>query len=411
MPRTPQNAVTRLLQDVTDARNIAPGDRVAVRPHRWLLGPADGAAVLALLKRDQRKVKDPSRVTLFAAAGSSVAADAAAAGITHLLPWPGCEIAQAVREGQVVPGEVAASTLPEIHALGGMGALGLRLPAADMARGITGEPVHVTVPHTARVDLSGSRQPLVGGRDVFWAALHELGRERAVGRALELAGPGLATLTLPERLALASLAGHAGLFSAFCVADRGLIEEVNRFLSRPCRTIEPEKGAPLAAQGALDLARVSLFVLPPGEATASAVTKHAGVPLQAVVLGGQFGGSLAAMRHLADCLRRRPLAAGLRAAVIPDTPAVLAEAEREDLRERLADAGVQILAPGTAPESWLRPGERALLTTVTAPPGCWRAGYFAAAAAACAGAVQHPERLEGADLRDSKLSTRRPRHG
>ncbi|MCA8945112.1 MAG: hypothetical protein KDB29_02690 [Planctomycetes bacterium] len=46
MPHTPQTAVTRLLQSVTDSRNIVPGDRIEVRPQLIVLGPRDGLAAL-----------------------------------------------------------------------------------------------------------------------------------------------------------------------------------------------------------------------------------------------------------------------------------------------------------------------------------------------------------------------------
>jgi hypothetical protein len=80
----------------------------------------------------------------------------------------------------------------------------------------------------------------------------------------------------------------------------------------------------------------------------------------------------------------------------------------QDVIGPLVEAGVEVYPPGTSIESVLH-GEPAVVTSVAAPAGCWRTGIVMAATAACTGAITHPDRLDAAVQRDSKLSGRKPK--
>lgn len=418
MPHTPQTAVVRLLQSVTDARNIVAGDRIEVRPHLIVMGPQDGfAALKAYLLAGGEEIKHPERVVLFTddnlpAPGAAAAARrkqlreaAAQAGIKRVIPAAGCEVAHLVEQALVVPGEFAVSGLPEIHQLGGMGALGLRVTARDLAGLLSDKGLPITVPNGVRVDLAGERQALVSGRDVFFTLRREVSRDRLVGRALEIGG--LGGFTLGERMALAAQASHAGVFGVFCLPDREAVAELNKRIARPYTTIEPEKDATYAHTAQLDLGHAQLTVLADSADTWQTIGELSGEPVKRVVIGGRGSCGIDAMRKAVDIIKLRRLNPNVECHLVPDTRDVYRAAVREDLVSQLVDSGMNVHAPGTPPERLA--GEGALLTTVTAPRGCRRASVIVAATAACAAAIIHPERLDAAPQRDSKLSGRRPK--
>lgn len=406
MPHRPQTALIRLLQGIAQSREIAPGDRVAVAPHFVLLTARDAAALDVLASRGG-KVAAPARVVL-AGGDEALIARARAAGITRFLA-AGCELTAMLEQALVVSGECAASSLPEIHALGGIGALGLRLPAADLGVLLATTTIEITVPQVIRVDLAGTRQPQIGGRDVFWNLRRELGLASLVGRALEITGLGLATLKLHERQAMCSMAAHAGLFAAFCLADRAGVAELNATIQRPYTALEPEKGANWAQVATCDLGHAQTCVLAPGSSQARPVAEFHGQRIDQVLIGGEGSGSLEAMRLLAETIKLRRLAPYVVCAAIPNSERVRSQAQEEDLLNTLEEAGVALHPPGTVPARVMLPDRNTLLTTVTAPPGCWRSGPIAAAAAASAGVLTHPERLDDPNQRDSKHSARAPR--
>jgi 3-isopropylmalate/(R)-2-methylmalate dehydratase large subunit len=418
MPHTPQTAVVRLLQSVTDARNIVPGDRVDVRPHLIVMGPRDGLAALkAYLLAGGEEIKHPEHVVLFtddnlpapdaatAAKRKQLREAAAQAGIKRLIPAAGCEVAQVLEQALIVPGELAVSGLPEIHRLGGIGALGLRVTTRDLAGLLAGRALPLAVPQAVRVDLTGQRQALVSGRDVFFTLRREISRDRLVGRALEVGG--LGGFTLGERMELATQASHAGLFGLFCLPDREGVAELNKRIARPYTTLEPEKDAAYTHTAQLDLGHAQLTVVPVSADAWRTAGEMSGEPVRRVVIGGQASCGIDAVRQAVEIIKLRRLSPAIECHLIPDTREVYRAAAREDLLGQLIDAGVRVHAPGTPPERLA--GDGALLTTLTAPTGCPRAGVTVAATAACAGAIIHPERLDAGPQRDSKLSGRRPK--
>lgn len=418
MPHTPQTAVVRLLQGCTDARNIAPGERIEVRPHLVILGPRDGLAALkAYLLAGGEEIPEPDRVILFSEdnlpAPDAAAANrrkqlneaAAQAGIKRVIPAAGCELAHVLEHSLVVPGELAVANLPEVHRLGGVGALGLRVTIRDIASLLAGKPLSQTVPAAVRIDLTGQRQALVSGRDVFFTLRRELTRDRLVGRALELGGEGLATLSLDDRIALCGQAAHAGVAAAFCPPDRAAVAELNKRIARPYTTIEPEKEATYAHRAGLDISHAQLNVVPPeGVEKWRTVGEASGEPVTRVVING----GLIALQQALEIIKLRRKNPQVECFVVPDTRETYQRALGLDVIEQLIELGVQLHPSGT-PAAALLEGKPGLVTGVVAPQGCWRAGVVAAATAACAGAIVHPERLDHQPQRDSKLSGRRPK--
>ncbi len=412
MPHTPQSAIVRLLQGLTDARNIAPGDRIAIRPHLLVLGPRDGLAALRSFRlAGGDKVADPSRVLLFvddnlpapdaatAARRAQLHEAAKQAGITRLLPLAGCEIAHLLEAGLIVPGECAISGLPEIAALGGIGALGLRATARDTAGLLAGRPFLITVPSAIRVNISGKPQTGAGGFDLFFALRRELGRARMAGITLEVSGE----MDLHERTTFCMHASHGGLLAAVWLLDRAAVQELNQHITRTYATLEPEPGAAYAHKHAVDAAHVPVAALPPmGELPSVPIGEAAGERAQLVVIRG----GLPALRVAAEMIKARKLAPGVRCVVVPDTPEACRAALAEDLPGYLLDAGVELHPPGTP-----TPLGAGVVNGVTSAPEQWRVGVTAAVAAACAGALIHPERLDAQPQRDSKLSARRPAPG
>lgn len=419
MPHTPQTAFTRLLQSVTDARNIVPGDRIEVRPQLIVLGPRDGLAALKAFRlAGGDKLADASRVVLFsddnlptadASQRKQLLEAATQAGIRNIIAGAGCEIVEVIERALVVPGELAVSNLVDIQQLGGIGALGLRVSIRDLAGLMAGKPLPLTVPQSVRVDLTGQRQPLVSGRDAFFALVREVGRDRLAGRALEVGGTGLEGLKLHERVRLCAQAAHAGLAGVFCLPDRAGVAELNQRISRPYTTIEPEKDAAYSHRAALDLANAQMSVMPPeGMEASRTVGEVSGVAIKRVVIGGQGSCGLEDMRTAVDVIKQRRLGRGVRCDLIPNSREVYARALKADVVGQLVDAGVELHPPGTDVSALLQTAP-ALVTGVVAPTACWRAGVTVAATAACAATIVHPERLDALPQRDSKLSGRRPK--
>jgi homoaconitase/3-isopropylmalate dehydratase large subunit len=160
----------------------------------------------------------------------------------------------------------------------------------------------------------------------------------------------------------------------------------------------------------LELGHAVVTATPPqGPDAARGIAEFHGEIIDQVIIGGDHSCGIEVLRHAAAAIKQRKLHTGLRCEFVPDSARVAELAMAEELVETLGDLGAIVHEPGTDPHRLIQPDRRIALTTIAAPEGTWRVGPFAAAVVACAGMLAHPERLDAAPQRDSKLSSRRPK--
>jgi 3-isopropylmalate/(R)-2-methylmalate dehydratase large subunit len=100
----------------------------------------------------------------------------------------------------------------------------------------------------------------------------------------------------------------------------------------------------------------------------TAGTAIAGIPVQHVFIGSCTNGRIEDLRAVADVVRGRRVAAGVRAMVVPGSGAVKAQAEAEGIARLLLDAGFEWREPGCSMclamnGDLLAPGVRCASTT------------------------------------------------
>ncbi|KAA0215497.1 hypothetical protein EDM80_05385 [bacterium] len=423
MPHAPQTAVVRLLQRLTEARNIRPGERVALTAKSAVVPARLLAQALALPSAQQAHPSAwhwfhnqnlPAATPAAAQARAAALATAEAAGLKDGTPAAGHEYLHLFEQGKLLPGEVCMGLSPEVHVAGGLAALGLRLTLGDLAHTGPAATLEFTVPHTLRVNLTGRAPAGLGGFDLFWAIARECGLDSLCGHALEIAGDGLREISLARRLALAEFAAHAGLAAIYVQPDALLVSEINRRLGeagtlRAYETVTAEAGAEYAQTRTLDLARVQPLVCAAQDPTSlGPVGERAGARVDRVIMAGTAC-SLESLRLAAGRLKGKTPACTLD--VVPATPRDFSLALAEGLISTLVESGARIHPPGLG-SALLQDGPQGQtwLTTLAYPPQTAAEVLLCspavAAASALAGSLAHPDAPVLLPPRDSKLSSK-----
>ena len=81
---------------------------------------------------------------------------------------------------------------------GGIGMLAMGAGGLDVAVAMGGGAYHINMPKMLRVNLTGSLPAWVSAKDVILKVLQMLSVKGGVGKIVEYAGPGVASLTVPE---------------------------------------------------------------------------------------------------------------------------------------------------------------------------------------------------------------------
>ncbi len=124
---------------------------------------------------------------------------------------------------------------------GGVGAMAVGVGGLVIATSMAGEPFELKYPNVVNVHLTGElRKPWVTAMDVILELLRRLGVKGGLKRVFEYSGPGVATLTVPERATITNMGAELGATTSIFPSD----EMTLHFLAAQDR---PEDYRPLSA--------------------------------------------------------------------------------------------------------------------------------------------------------------------
>ena len=291
--------------------------------------------------------------------------------ITHLYDVGnvGIEHALLPEKGLTAPGELIIGADSHTCTYGALGAFSTGVGSTDMAAGMAMGENWFKVPSAIKVELKGSLQPYVSGKDVILHLIGQIGVDGALYQSLEFTGEGVASLSMDDRFTISNMAIEAGAKNGIFPVDDKTLEYIKDRVDRPYTVYEADPDAEYTRTVVIDLdtlePTVSLPHLPSNTRTIGEV---AGMPVQQVVIGSCTTGRISDLRAAAEILKGRMVAAGVRAIVIPATQAIYLQAMQEGLLEIFIQAGCAVSTPTCGPclgghMGVMCAGERAVTTT------------------------------------------------
>ena len=291
--------------------------------------------------------------------------------ITHLYDVGnvGIEHALLPEKGLTAPGELIIGADSHTCTYGALGAFSTGVGSTDMAAGMAMGENWFKVPSAIKVELKGSLQPYVSGKDVILHLIGQIGVDGALYQSLEFTGEGVASLSMDDRFTISNMAIEAGAKNGIFPVDDKTLEYIKDRVDRPYTVYEADPDAEYTRTVVIDLdtlePTVSLPHLPSNTRTIGEV---AGMPVQQVVIGSCTNGRISDLRAAAEILKGRMVADGVRAIVIPATQAIYLQAMQEGLLEIFIQAGCAVSTPTCGPclgghMGVMCAGERAVTTT------------------------------------------------
>ncbi|GAH84114.1 unnamed protein product, partial [marine sediment metagenome] len=139
-----------------------------------------------------------------------------------------------------IPGKTLLGSDSHTPTAGGLALLAIGSGGLDVAAAMAGEPFHLTMPSIVGVRLLGELTGWATAKDVILELLRRLSVKGGAGKLLEYLGPGVATLSVPERATIANMGAELGATTSIFPSD----ERTREFLTAQQRA---EAWTPLAA--------------------------------------------------------------------------------------------------------------------------------------------------------------------
>ena len=102
---------------------------------------------------------------------------------------------------------------------GGIGMLAFGAGGLDVAVAMGGGAYYITMPKMFKVELTGKLKPFVTAKDVSLELLRILSVKGGVGAIIEWGGPGIATLSVPERATITNMGTELGATTSIFPSD------------------------------------------------------------------------------------------------------------------------------------------------------------------------------------------------
>ena len=281
----------------------------------------------------------------------------------------GIEHALIPEQGLAAPGECIIGADSHTCTYGALGAFSTGVGSTDMGAAMAAGSSWFKVPEAIQVRLTGKLRPFVSGKDVILTLIGQIGVDGARYQSLEFAGPGVAELSIYDRLTISNMAIEAGAKNGIWPVDDVTRAYVEGRVNRPWTAVEADEDAEYARVIEMDLSDVDCTVAYPHlPENAHNARDGAEIAIDQIVIGSCTNGQLPDLEAAAAILKGRRLASGVRGIVIPATPTVYREAMRLGYVDVFMDAGCIVSTPTCGPclggyMGILAAGERCVSTT------------------------------------------------
>ena len=319
----------------------------------------------------------------------------------------GVEHAILPEAGVVTAGECIIGADSHTCTYGALGAFSTGMGTTDVATGMATGEIWFKVPSAIKFVLTGKPGKYVSGKDIIIHIIGKIGVDGALYKSMEFGGPGLASLSIDDRLCMANMAIEAGAKNGIFEVDDVTRAYMDGRAQHAYTVYAPDADAPYEQVIDVDLSAIRPTVAFPHLPENTKTIDEAAalnVKIDQVVIGSCTNGRLSDMAAAAAILKGRKVARRVRAIVIPATQHVYKECLRLGYMDTFIDAGCVVSTPTCGPclggyMGVLAEGERCVATTNRNFVG--RMGHTAsevylaspavAAASAIAGHIASPE--------------------
>ena len=291
---------------------------------------------------------------------------------------------------------------------GGIGMLAIGAGGLDVAVAMGGGAYYLTCPRVVNVRLTGKLPYGVAAKDIILEVLRRLSVKGGVGRVMEYTGPGVATLTVPERATIANMGAELGATTSVFPSDevtRAFLKAQDREADWQPLAADPGAAYDETVEICLDtlLPLVAKPHMPDNVETVEAVGP---IAVDQVFIGSCTNSSYQDMMRVARILKGKRVHPNVSLVIGPGSRQVLTMLARNGALADMMAAGARILETACGPCIGMgqspRTGAVSLRTnnrnfyarSGTASAGIYLVSCETAAASALTGVLTDPRTLD-----------------
>ncbi|MFX1375809.1 MAG: aconitate hydratase [Promethearchaeota archaeon] len=234
---------------------------------------------------------------------------------------------------------------------GGVGSIAIGAGGLDVAAAMAGESFRLKMPQIVNIYLSGRLPDFVSAKDVILEILRRIGVKGAVNKILEYTGPGIKTLTVPERGTITNMGTETGATTSIFPSD----EITKEFLEAQERgdqwvLLEPDDDAEYDEKMEINLSQLEPLVAEPhSPGNVKSVKEIEGLIVDQVCIGSCTNSSLRDLKVVANILNGKTISENTVLTVSPGSRQVVDHLIKSGEMAYLVESGARILENACGP--------------------------------------------------------------
>ncbi len=244
-----------------------------------------------------------------------------------------------------MPGQTLLGSDSHTPTAGGLGMIAIGAGGLDVAVAMGGGSFHLAMPKICQVVLTGKLSPWVSAKDVILELLRRLTVKGGVGKIIEYAGPGLKSLSVPQRATITNMGAELGATTSIFPSDE-VTREFLKLQKRPkdWKLLEADPNATYDEVIELDLSKIEpLIAQPHSPDNVIEVKKLRGTKVQQVAIGSCTNSSYTDLMTVARVLRKHGAHKDVSLCISPGSKQVLQNITANGGLADIISAGARVL--------------------------------------------------------------------
>lgn len=249
------------------------------------------------------------------------------------------------------PGKTLLGSDSHTPTAGGLGMLAIGAGGLDVAVAMGGGEFYLTDPRVVKVFLTEKLSPWVSAKDVILEILRRLSVKGGVGKIFEYAGPGVASLTVPERATITNMGAELGATASVFPSD----EQTRLFLKAQNREqdwlpLAADEDAAYDEELLIDLSLLEpLAAQPHMPDNVICIRNLVGKKVQQIAVGSCTNSSYTDLMTAAAILKNKVIHPEVSLVIAPGSRQVLTMLSENGALTDLLDSGARILESACGP--------------------------------------------------------------
>ncbi|MCR4671199.1 MAG: aconitate hydratase [Saccharofermentans sp.] len=250
-----------------------------------------------------------------------------------------------------VPGQTLLGSDSHTPTCGGIGMLAIGAGGLDVAVAMGGGPYYISMPKMVRITLKNKLGPWATAKDIILEVLRIMTVKGGVGKIVEYAGDGLASLTVPERATITNMGAELGATTSIFPSD----EVTKQFLIAQGRgevwtELKADEDAVYDEEIEIDLAALRPLVAKPHMPDQVVSVKELeGLKVDQCCIGSCTNSSLYDMLKVAKILKGHTVHPDVSLVIAPGSKQVFNMLAETGALADMIEAGARIIECGCGP--------------------------------------------------------------